>query len=320
MLDGFSNVVLGLYRASREQSVGAFQDAAFELIKPVLPFDSALWLTGTLDFGSSDAAFHTHHLYKQPLQLLADWARTKDRAVFSRKVFSSPGVTLNCIISQGFGPELAEHSRRYNIEHILATTNIDPIASLHELISIYRADPDNPFTEEERLFQQNIVPHLAETWRINRMLHLSHASQPTCAVMSRSAAADTKGFLHVVEPGFTRLLHEEWPDWRGPRLPNELVAGIENKSGHFMGKVITVKISDMHDQFLLRGRSKSVVDTLGQRKRDVANYFSEGYTHKEIAKLLDLSPATVRNYLNSIYLKLGIGSKAELATILKEYN
>ena len=176
MLEKLSAVVLNLYRGASEQPVDIFQDWAFEQVKPVLPFDSALWLTGTLL--NDQHATHSQLLHRQPPQLMTDWARCKDRAVFAVKVFGSPDITFNCVTSMEFGPELAEHSRRYNIEHILATTSIDPVSLLHELISVYRADPDKPFSEGERLFQQNLVPHLAETWRINRLARLSKANQP----------------------------------------------------------------------------------------------------------------------------------------------
>lgn len=318
MLDKFGGAVLDLYRGCRELPVNAFQDWAFECVKTVLPFDSALWMTGTLDMKSGDAVFHTFHLHKQPPQLLADWAKIEDRAVFSRKVFSSPGTTYNCVTHREMGPALAAHSRRYGIEHILATTSIDPIASLHELISLYRADPERPFDEAERQFQQQLVPHLAETWRVNRMLHLTHPI-PNDAVRSFSAAADGQGILHLVEPGFSRQIREEWPHWRGPSLPDELVAAI-GQGNRFVGKILTIGVTHLHGMFLLRCRKKARVDMLTQREREVAGHFSAGRTYKEIARLLALSPATVRNYLNTIYAKLGVGNKVELATLLKSHD
>lgn len=318
MLEKFSAVVLDLYRGAREQPVGTFQDWVFERIKTVLPFDSALWLTGTLING--EATFHSLLLHRQPHQLMTDWACCKDKAVFAVRVFGSPGITFNCVTSQWFGPELADHSRRYNIEHILATTSIDPISTLHELISIYRADMDKPFSEEERLFQQNLVPHLAETWRINRLSHLNQVNQPLCTVNSHSAAADNKGILHLIEPNFIRLLLDEWPRWRGPHLPDGLISCIKNQDGRFVGNTLVIRFSRLNDLFLLRGRKKSRVDFLSQREHEVANRFSTGNTHKEIAQALKLSPATVRNYLSAVYLKLGISNKAELVNILKEYD
>jgi len=315
----FSRLVLTLYRGCREQPVAGFQDWAFEQINFVLPFDSALWLTGVLH-PDGNATFHTRHLYRQPPQLLADWAATQKREMFTQKVFATPGTTCSCVTSQDMGPEMAQHAHRYHIEHILATTHIDPVALLHELISIYRADLDKPFNEEERLFQQALIPHLAEIWRLNRMQALTQASQPACAAISRTAAADGKGVLHLTDPGFTRLLQNEWPGWRGPRLPDELLAQIENRHMRFVGKTIVAGLSELDELFLLRGRKKSRLDTLTQREREVAMQFSAGRSHKEIAQSLAIAPATARNYLSKIYHKLDVDNKAALAHILRSHD
>lgn len=314
-----SRLILALYRGCREQPVAGFQDWAFEQVKSVLPFDSALWLTGVLH-SDGNATFHTRHLYRQPLQLLVDWAATQKREMFTQQVFATPSVTCNCVTSQDMGPEMAQHARRYLIEHILATTQIDPVASLSELISIYRADLGKPFSEEERLFQQAIVPHLAETWRLNRMQALTYAGQPIYAAISRSAAADGKGVLHLIDSGFTRLLQEEWPHWHGPRLPDELLVQIESRHQRFVGKTVVVGISELGELFLLRGRKKSRLDNLTQREREVAMHFSTGRNHKEIAQSLAISPATVRNYLSKIYHRLDVDNKAALAHILREHD
>ena len=318
MLNKFSILTYSLYRGCRERPVHGFQDWALGQIKAALPFDSAIWLTGTAQHGQY--AVHTTHFHEISPQVLVDWARCKNRTVFTERVFRSPGTTFKCVAAEEFDPELLEHSRSYNIEHLLATTSIDPTSTLNELISLYRAAPNQPFSEEERLFQQNLVPHLAETWRINRMTHLNQLSQPICAINARSAATDVKGILHLIEPGFTQLLLDEWPDWRGPRLPDELVAQIENQGSRFVGKTLIVHLSSLSDLLLLRGRKKLPVDALSQREREVAGHFSAGRTYKEIAQSLALSPATVRNYLSTVYLKLGIGNKAELVNIMKKYD
>lgn len=316
MLAQFSGLLHDLYRGCREQPACGFQDWAFERIKTVLPFDSAIWLTGTVLDGQH--SFHSSHCHAISPDVLAGWARCKNHS-HAVKVFLSPGVTFNTVAATAFDPEMLAHSRRYRIEHLLATTVIDPVSSLNEMISLYRADPSMPFSEEERLLQQNLVSHLAETWRINRMTHLNQLNQTICATNTRSAAVDAKGVLHLIEPGLTSLLHGEWPQWRGPRLPDELAAHIENRDERYVGKTLVIQFSGLNDLVLLRGRRRFPVDALSRREHDVAEYFSAGKTYKEVAKSLALSPATVRNHLNTIYFKLGIDNKTELANIMKEY-
>ena len=144
------------------------------------------------------------------------------------------------------------------------------------------------------------------------------ASQTAYATAARTAVADRKGVLHLIDPGFTELLQYEWPDWHGPTLPEELVSAMTCNSEQFAGKSVIVRFIETSDFILLRGRQKNLLDNLSKRESEVANHFAAGRTHKEIAQLLDLAPATIRNHVHAIYFKLGINSKAGLAAYIKE--
>lgn len=63
-------------------------------------------------------------------------------------------------------------------------------------------------------------------------------------------------------------------------------------------------------------RRLRAIDRLTPRESDVARAFSSGQSYKEVARALQLSPATVRHYLREIYIKLGLTDKAELASLL----
>ena len=52
--------------------------------------------------------------------------------------------------------------------------------------------------------------------------------------------------------------------------------------------------------------------SLTPREQECLEYTVKGYTAKQIAKQLALSPRTVEEYLNQIKIKLGVGSKQEL--------
>ncbi|MBJ7310805.1 response regulator transcription factor [Rugamonas sp. CCM 8940] len=50
---------------------------------------------------------------------------------------------------------------------------------------------------------------------------------------------------------------------------------------------------------------------LSSREQEVLTYTSKGFTAQEIARLMDLSPFTVRSFVRRIYRKLEVRSKAE---------
>ena len=51
---------------------------------------------------------------------------------------------------------------------------------------------------------------------------------------------------------------------------------------------------------------------LSKRESQVVRYLAEGFSNKEIAKRLDLSEHTVKNYLFRIFNKLGVSSRLEV--------
>ncbi|MNH00356.1 putative HTH-type transcriptional regulator [compost metagenome] len=56
---------------------------------------------------------------------------------------------------------------------------------------------------------------------------------------------------------------------------------------------------------------------LAPRERTAAMLFAAGHSYKEIARILSLSPATVRTYLRNCYVQLGVKSKVELGAALR---
>jgi DNA-binding NarL/FixJ family response regulator len=65
--------------------------------------------------------------------------------------------------------------------------------------------------------------------------------------------------------------------------------------------------------FCRQGPSEKAGENLSKRETDVLDYVSRGYTNKEIADALGLSPETIRGYLKTIYSKLHVRSRTEAA-------
>ena len=55
---------------------------------------------------------------------------------------------------------------------------------------------------------------------------------------------------------------------------------------------------------------------LSPRRQQAARLFAQGYSNKEIARELALTPATVRTYLRDAYLQLAVRNKVELGAAL----
>jgi DNA-binding NarL/FixJ family response regulator len=80
-------------------------------------------------------------------------------------------------------------------------------------------------------------------------------------------------------------------------------------------------ISGAQLEFLLETLAQApatrIVDTRGanllsRREQDVVRWLAEGNTNREIARKLNLSENTVKNYLFHIFNKLGVSSRVEV--------
>jgi DNA-binding CsgD family transcriptional regulator len=69
------------------------------------------------------------------------------------------------------------------------------------------------------------------------------------------------------------------------------------------------------DSFYSDGRSAQpgsrVRDTLTAREREVLVMISQGFTNKRIARILEISPETVKSHVKHIFLKLAVSTRAE---------
>jgi len=62
-------------------------------------------------------------------------------------------------------------------------------------------------------------------------------------------------------------------------------------------------------------RDTTLLDKLSRRERELLSLLAKGFTNAEIAARLFLSEGTVRNYLSSIFNKLGVSDRTQAAVL-----
>jgi DNA-binding CsgD family transcriptional regulator len=313
----FGAVVLDLYRLATRAPAGKFQSLALDAVRAVLGFDSAVWGVGVM--GPQGPIPHTVHSYRQPAEMMAAWERIKQHDTLFFEALGRQGETIRAtaIAPEGrpaFHPAMVAHAHRYGMEQVLNTVFVDPAVGMLSSIAFYRADAGRLFSEPERQFKQNRVPHLAETWRINRLVNVGLENRVAAPLSGYTAMFDKQGLLRVAGPDFAALMQAEWPDWKGPKLPEALLA---KSPQDFRGERIVVAVKALSDMLWLSARKKVAVDQLSTRELDVATRFGQGMSYHHVAASLHISPATVRNHLKNIYAKLGICNKVDLVQLLR---
>ncbi|MBN9427477.1 MAG: helix-turn-helix transcriptional regulator [Burkholderiales bacterium] len=315
MNDSIDGLLIELYRGSREVGWRQFQDWALDLLQTRLRFDSAWWGKGSYHAGY----VHHLHLYRCRPEIVEDYRRWVDHDFMRAAVMSRPGVSVNLsdvMSREEFirTPVYRHFCQPHSIEWSLATVSmVDEKAGLLQWISLRRSDPGQPFTEAERQLKQRLVPHLIEAERGCRQYFLRESG---ARLRGRPwGLCDAHGQLHEIGPQFVDTLRREWPDWSGPELPAPLFDAL--RAGRpYDGENIVIDTESVNGLYCLFARSRTAIDSLSPRERQVAGRYARGEDHARIASSLGVSPVTVRNQIQSVYRKLGINNKAELATRL----
>ena len=135
----------------------------------------------------------------------------------------------------------------------------------------------------------------------------------------RHLLVNDSGRVLAASPETLRALHEVWPGWKGDRLPS-------SPTSRRRGQIVPIAsfrfesreaahISDP-PLYYLRLLGNDPCESLTQRERQIVDHIVDGLTHKEIARTLGISPATVRNHTQAVLTKLGAHNKAGLIKLV----
>ena len=178
---------------------------------------------------------------------------------------------------------------------------------------------------------------VARSWSASELEFLQCAVDQLSAAMRLSAVEVSEGgrpdsvSIFVNEDGVGILglqnlqaqLSDLWPDWTGDRLPRHLRELIGEPGEHILvDRNLVVRCEaavGLNEMGLWKFTLQPITkfDLLTNREREVAHILAGGKSYKETARLLGVAPATIRNQTQSIYAKLDVGNRANLAAVVK---
>lgn len=313
-----TSFLLELHGHAHELGYRAMQRTALERFRALVPFDGGLFGVGTVQAGEAQA--HDVFLFDEPPELMTSWAavRNEDRLAFAAT--SAPGTTISVSASGAFydGCDgVRAHCARFDLEHMMCTAHVYAGAGLYWVMSIYRSASRPAFSEDERVTNELLSPHLFTASRNARIGELRTLARFGGGHGQVAAIASAAGLVLEAEPGLVDVLRAEWPRWSGPFLPPPLEAALPNGIGRFVGERIVVRADAVDQTRLVHVRRRVAADELTEREREIAEAFALGESHREIGDRLHIAPATVRRHLANLYEKLGVSSKAELDRMLR---
>jgi len=316
-LDDFSALLLKLYRTSAETALETCQDAALEVIKPLLPFDTCMWGMATyLDGQGID--IHSIHLHNEPQAMIEEYEPVKHLDTAASAMAGLPQLTTRGFHNPSYfaGPErseLRDYLHRFGHENSFITAYTDQRTGATQWLTLFRADVEQHCRPEEVRLLHQLAPHLMQGLHHNRAMHLGTWNAHAAAV------ADARGLLCHATPGWEDMLRAEWGAALRPgRLPAPLLDWLRATDAPFIGRTLAARRQVRKDLLFVRLRPLCPADGLAPRQREVAALMAQGLTHKQAAQRLGLSPATVRNQIQAVYDRLGVGNVAGLVEALRQ--
>jgi DNA-binding CsgD family transcriptional regulator len=307
--------LLDLYRLAREVPLADFQGRVLERLCEVLPFTGAWW-----GMTRMDRELHSSFPFRMPPGYADYWCSIRDHDLLADIVLRDPGITVHLSGPQfAADPVFARFCDQYGTRQSLCTLLKNPTLNLATFLSLYRTSDVPQFTAAERLFKQLVMPHLWAAWTSNWIAEVASARAHSFSSRVALAVADQKGVLHAAEPRFSEMIQQEWSQWLGPELPQDLLAAM--RTGETVnGRLTVMHLHPVSGMYLVEARERSRLDRLTPRELAIAQRFGSGKSYKEIAAALPISPATVRAHLRAIYSKLEISDKTELANLLSSHS
>lgn len=303
----------GLIHDGFQVPAHGLKQAVLERLAGLIPFDTALWASGR----TQGLKVHNVYLHNLPAELMENWEKFKHQDRLLAHIMAHPGVTCDVyeFYSRQERPSLEiykQHSSHYGIESAISTAIPDPGTGLMEVMSLYRKPGAPEFSARERELKQFVFPLMINVWHHNQIAHLKGITGS--APGQAAAVCDQEGLIRHTDQELIGLLQSEWSDWSAPLLPEELRQWLSApERSDYIGKKIMLSAAVLDDLILLLCKARGARALLTPREEQVARSFSEGLTYKEIAAELGMSPSTARRHLESIYRKLGVSNKVELA-------
>lgn len=300
-----SEFIISMHDASMYLSASEFQEWTLKEIQSLIDFDFAIWGSGD----GRSRQLHTATILHQVDSLFDTWEEVKHEDPYANLVIANTGKTWNSKVLPKFHHCRAydEHWGRYDAKQLISTMEIDPKTGLHIFVTLARDTLDNDFSQADMALKNVITQHLFLAARHNDMHNLRSQQAP-------AAFVDRHGLLNAALPEFIALLTNEWGRKAKQQLPAEVTEALWTK-GCYRNPRIVLNAQRFKNRLLVRAGICAAV-SLSAREQDVAWAYVKGHTHKEVARLLDISPTTVRTHIARIYQKLEVSDKAELASWL----
>lgn len=309
--DALGDMLGELFEFARASDPSTFLRGALCLLRSRVPFRSGWW--GLCTDGPDDAPIDYVHidLLDLPRDIVDDWRPLSARDTFAAKVMGSPDTVHQFI---GYGtddPAVNALPRLHDLYFGMAACTREPITGHMLAIALYRGRTSTPFSDVDGLLFRHFLRHTALLWRAALQDAAGHDAQ---GYAPDRLLAWPDGNVLFAGARIAEALARMWPQWNGQTLPPDAVGALGDAPAD--SSFGPIRVAQSGGLLLMQLRERTAASMLSPRERRVASLFARGESYKEIARIVGLSPQTVRTYLRDAYARLGVKNKIELGRAL----
>lgn len=313
-LRSFSARLLALSDVVNQASPDRLLHEALLALRPLVPFRSAWWGECSEGVAGTPPRSWLHGRIGLNESFAREWNRLAHGDEFARESMRNLGTVVRTSGHEDPVPEVSAFSRRHALYHVMAITVELPGSGLMFFISLYRDELSSAFDDGQSVLFAEFSRHLLHHWRVRvQGLLLGAAPQSSDAF----ALADAHGNLLYLGGRLAAAIQQAHPEWDGSTLPPELARALARAPAAVVLGRLGLTLQPCGELVALVLDRGGLQAGLPPRERSVAMLYAQGHSYKMIARLLGLSPATVRTYLRNAYLQLGVRNKVELGSALR---
>ena len=314
----FSGALLALGELAREAGPEQFLRESLLILRRCIGFDSAWWG----EVSPATAVRAPRNLMHASIGLSPDFAQEWNQTVAASDSFARASMEgLGVVVREGGGapPDDAEAMagfvERHGLRTIMAITEELPGSGLLFFVCLYRNCPRSPFSDLESMLFHAFSRHLLQHWTY-RLADMRMSSRATS--LASLAISDMQGRLSYLGGGVGRLLLANASEnWQGTILPAKVVDGLSRAPCGIVlagSRLLLERSGPLAVLSLVDDATRAL--RVPPRELSAAMLYARGHSYKEIARLMGLTPATVRSYLKNAYGSLGVSNKIELLAAL----
>ena len=313
-MDSLNKLILDLYAEAHHFDIESFDSFAIKTLNNFLGFDSAV--VATLDIPSStDYSVNSLFLHNQPLEKYTDrnyWESDAPDPMLMRAVKqSNRSVAAELQSMPEMSKAMLAYADKYEIKHSLTYCSRAPRSTSLGAIALWRARGD-VFSQKESQLADLILPHLFQAQQLNRQHHALKLKLANLTAIS--LICDLSGRIAFIDDNSVTVIRAEWPDWRPPLLPQQLLESLAQDQGMvFKGKALKI-VGALHGAFLcLKVQKLSESDILTARELSCLSLVRAGQTSCQIAAQLGITERTANFHITNAMQKLDAPTRRHAA-------